>query len=534
MSDDKKTEFTYSQFMPTQEPGSAFAPGPIPLEEKWSPAKMFKDILDKSVAAVFNPQAIKLAEGISMEPPGVSPHAQQAEAILDIQRLNSKGFRVVDINPNILTASSNGCQLDAQDVLELLGPEFVDVNTGNYEDYDGDPNAGSVPTLPYWRTVELPFQGNYLLIEYLPVRSNDITVNQMQFDYSVQDQTQRFDNSDDQTIFSAKHSSSRAILVNFQDTTTKPMLVRPGVPIRTEFSSVFISFKAMSPRIRVTVGYNSSIDSQKVEADAADLHMAPGYGLAANLQENFVPWNITQRDLNASQYVSGNAERNYVQIPSGDVFQADLISNLPYRNGLCLLAGGSITDYQVSQITPTVYANAASEAACIGLGGTWQQNNFQADGLIVGWITGVDFSAFWVSGGDAVVDMELVLEHVQYALGSQASVLRRLCTLPIMGFSKSADPGSPGVTVTQNFTHPIRYAIRPGEAVRVLIRVARAQASGMNYTSYSKYSVQGYQVGSMIAMGSKSGFGVGPFTSTVKLTEHPFPMDLTTYNNPRF
>lgn len=483
-----------------------------------SPKSFFDSLREVANDFIWQPEARKQALGIEMQAPAESVHAQIAEELIAIQQRNSKGFRVIDVNPNLLSRADYYPQIPNDVLIEMFGPEGVTLLAGEYEDGVADNSS-----LPYWRTLELPISGNFLKIEHLPARVNDNRatyggIGQIQATNTV------VDNSDSFTDFSPKHSSDRVFLLHFQDTKENPILAKHGDTFETEFTSVFITFKTLQPRFRVTIGSNSKSTHNDDRLFNSRIAYAPGTGLFSNQTGHMVPFCITNKDLNAFQ-LSFFGTADYVTLQNTVPFNADLIQNVGNIINRCYKAGGANTDYMRAQYVSAgnyQFTNDQTSGACAVAGGNFTANNFSSDGMTIGWINSLSFS--WGAQNEALTGTgitDIYLEIVRYTAAGNAVTVRRLLSL-----------GNAGkYTQTHNMVktpiEPVRFCLNPLDALRVAITTSGALI-------YAKFAIEGYTYGSLAGLGVVSGFPACPFASKLKVTENPYPNDFSTSGNPRY
>lgn len=494
-----------------------------------TPTSLWAALKEFATGQTFSPDAQAARLGIKMQTPEKTVHEQAAEALIDIQRKNSKGYQIIDINPNILDRDDYFPQIEINTLVELFGPEAVSTLSGYYEDATIAPPYS---TAPYWRTIEIPISGNFLKVDYLPVRTND-NVSFTPGGYTIPDKTNKTDNSDSFLDFSPKHAGDQILLLQFQDTQGAPHIAKPGQVYKSEFTTVFLTFKAFGPRIRVTIGSNSTIEEDVDRSANMDLACGPGYGLFNDPYMHGVPFCITDQDLNAIQNPTSFGAYTST---SGATVSADLISNFPQILNRCYKVGGANSDLQIQQYTNLYqYTNDGTSATCAIAGGTWTADNFFRNGMSIGWITGFNASAslYVNTATDYQAFLDIGLEVVRYnASGSTVTVVRRLCMVPLMlGVNVSGSIGQDSKEV--QLATPIRYTLRPREAIRIFVKNTVFTGLGA-INAQVKFSVQGYSLGALAGIGTKSGFAVCPFDHKIKVTENPYPLDQSYSNNPRF
>lgn len=501
--------------------------------------ELFDQLKKQGFSVALTPEAIKKQIGAKMQAPAKSPHAQIAEELIAIQQRNSKGFQVIDVNPNELSRADFYPLIQANVLFELLGQEAISPAAGLYEDTSG--GATDTGVLPYWRTIEIPLNGNFLKIEHLPVRTMDDYQWNITGTNPIKDNTRVTNNSDSFTDFSPKHSSDKIFLLNFQDCKDTPLIAKHGDSFHTEFTSIFLTFKTTQARFRITLGYNSTIthvDDRLVNQDVA---YSPGHGLFNNSVNHAVPFNFTQRDLNTS---FGGYSGGYATILANATLSTDLITNIPLIAPRCYKAGGANTDLQLQQLGGAAatyqYTNDATSAACTGAGGSWQQTNLDTTaslGMTVGWITGFSASFCLSDPPNATTDSylcEIWLEAVQYSSsGATVSIARRICKLEsTLAVFHGTNEGQYSANTSKNFSEPIRYSLTTRESLRVVVSIYAP--GGSTSTILYGFSVEGYSWGTLVGMNTKNSYLVAPFAPKIYFTENPYPLDQSIYGNPRY
>ena len=483
------------------------------------PKVLFSELVRRGFLKPLTPEAQKQALGIKMQAPEQSVHAQIAEELIAIQQRNSKGFRVIDFSPFNFPRDDFYPQMTQGDLVELFGPEAASLGGGYYE----DSNVSANSILPYWRTVEIPISGNFLKIEFLPVRLNEaFSVYDPSVVYPIADNTKLLDNSDQYQYFSPKHSAQKNIIVHFQDTQTNPILAKHGDTFETEFTSFFVTFKAGIPRFRVTIGYNSKMTGQDDRLLNTKLAYGPGHGMFNNPTIHATPFCVTQRDLNAFQNTSAEYP-SALAVGAGTEFNADLFTNVPNILNRCYSSIFPSTDFQLAQYTSSgnsKYNADNTSAACAISGGIFVANNFQVNGMTVGWITAMSLSALYFAAGAGNLMLEMILETFRYtSTGGAGGVIRRIGSVQV-----SVGSTIKNGQITKTFKEPMRFCLEPRDSLRILIR----NATGTNYGGQAaivQFGVEGYTWGPTSGLGVNAGFPAAPFQNDFKMTENPYPID---------
>lgn len=506
---------------------------------KKSPSSLF-DFLKGNSRPSFTIESQRQSLGLGpLSAPQTTPHEQSTDTIAAIQQKNSKGFRVIDINPNNCDRASFYPSLNQQDLVELLGPENCLGSAGaEFEDGSGD----FYSTLPYWRTVQLSISGNFFKVEFLPARINDDHSNIGVAGVSqITDNTKVSGASDDGTDFSAKHATDKIFLIQFEDNTSTPLIAKHGDSFKTDFTNVYISFKQNLPRFRITIGSNSEIAN--VDDRSANMQIAygPGYGLFNNPVIHPVSFCITDRDLNSFQAPAGFVAGQGVFGGSGSSFGADLIQNIPTVLNRCYVAlgtPGSTRDLSREQWLNSAGANTSytsdqTLASCNISGGAFQANNNEQNGMAIGWITGFTANiGASIPAAYAGSQVEVILEIIEYSTNfSSISIVKRLASVSAM--VSGGGNGSVSLAfLSAPLKESIRFCLLQSQALRILI--INTGTEGVGISAFTKFSITGYFMGRLSGLGTSSGFAVAPFAPAIKFTENPYPMDQATSNMPRF
>lgn len=499
------------------------------MQKKKSPTELFDSLIKKGFVTPMNPTAIKQAVGAKMKAPATSPHAQIAEEMIAVQQRNSKGFRVLDFSPFNFPRADYYPQIDKNYLYDLLGPEAVTLASGLYED-----GTNVVSDLPYWRTVEVPVQGNFLKVEFLPARQNEYWASWgSTLPAQIPDNTDTLDNSDSFTAFSPKHATDKFFFVSFQDNQGNQIIAKHGDVFKTEFTTFFITFKTTIPRFRITIGYNSTIENSDDRAANMQIAYGPGFGVFNNPQVNPVPFEITDKDLNGFQNTVPGTGYGYFYVNGSSSFEADLISNVPRITGRCYKAGGANSDLQLAQYNAAgayQYTNDGTSAACAISGGTWTPDNFLNNGMIVGWITHFlgNFSVTYDAAFTSKMMVDVTLEIYRYTSnGASGAPARRLLTIPIV---------LDGLMDSQQFNvplrEPVRFCLMSRDSLRIFVTNKPTNVLASK-TVYCKFAVGGYTLGGLFGHGTNAGYPAAPFDAYHKFTENPYPMDQQ-FGGPRY
>lgn len=406
-------------------------------------------------------------------------HQIEAEEIDAIRASNSKGLRVIDIDPNQLNRTDNFC-IYQHDVIErLVGTEDNNEAGVTRIDNAGNPNPKDV-SLPYWRTVFFNIPGNFLKIEYLPARVVEGATARGAADIKrilANIQPNIYPQNSNVLGGGTLSASKKAILLDFENPTDAPHFVRSGHMYNTTFSSFYLTFKQMSPRIRITVGYNSTIATRHERPDS--LALWNGDGITDQSMSSPVPFSITDRE-----------------VTSGTTF-----------NGITVNPGSAVSN-------PLFYCDPT----------------YGDIGVAVMFLTGFS-GMIWPGVGSSVssysnIDFEILIGQVN-AIGGISSISKR-----IAGFT-AATVAPSGTTQAYNF-----YSTASNfEAIRVTLKTGEGlilRLTPLNGTNASncKFEAKGYYFGTMRGSGFNGTYA--PFILDTMFREHPYPEDNNTYGFPKF
>lgn len=455
------------------------------------------------------------------------PYSRSYDEIITIQQKGSKGFRVVDIDPRICTRDLYSPLVSVDQVTQLVGGESDAIGEGF--------TAESVQ-LPFWRTVAIPAVANWVKIEYLPSAVNDFenftanfpddtsfptypNPNYTQWDAAINNPpiansngnatqyiainsgTQNFGagnlsfNAGDiitfngsiwhktgtdsvlQTLandFTVKYASERLLLVNFEDTTTPPILAKHGDVFDLPFNTIYLSFKIWSPRIRLTIGYNAKIQAVDDRQLMMSPAFGPGHGLLANPYLHSVPFSLNSEDLGVS------------------------------------FAAGFITTNSISDVYETIISNPVNAS---------DPNN---NGSFVGWITSLNYSLSAISGS-SLQNVQGLME-CYIATVSGLTPVRRLFSITN---AVAVNSNNNSANISQQFNDPIRFNLHTGECLVLRFHAQMNLAASANHN----FGLEGYTFGNMV--GSGIGAAFCPFFPAYKLVEEAYPQDRFTQGAPR-
>jgi hypothetical protein len=454
----------------------------------------WEKIINQTKQAVgYTPAQIRKNSGQSLKVQSEDSEAFKLKAaeIIAIQQLNQKGLQVVDINTQVIERMENFCVYDGNLIQNLVGSENIMnvVQAPPNLVYDfADPTALSVSAgvvSPYWRSIYVPYTGNFLKVEYLNSRiavdnSNLSAIVQGISDFSEpQDTSELGSFSSPSTYFAAnKLSSDRIIFLDFNNPTGNPIIAKHGDKFETYFSGFWLTFKQNSPRIRVTVGYNSKTDSESVPPE--NLSLWNGYGLRNNSTINPIPFCITDCDI-------------------------------PNETGPALrTTGWPIT------ATTTEYCLIANPAAVA---------NWEVNGVSICFIN--NFNASVLSTAATATNHFVVAELYVKTLGTAvtnyltgSTKIKRILSIPMV--MSAANYFSQGLDLAET----LRVTLRKNTGL--FIRVTRTAAED----NILKFDLSGYSMGPLFYTRLVSNTQQAPFKPRYKYTENPYPIDLDDYGMP--
>lgn len=433
-----------------------------------------------------NPQVYSRAIGKVIRDNSDTSHELEAEKINAIKQKTSKGYRILDINPNLLDRSDYFCVYDDFVLRDLFGNENLNESVSTKYDNEGSPVPGQPTQVPYFRTLQVPVEGTWLKVEFLPCRKNFARNSDFNLETVLTPTVEPQNTLEQNNTFDdvAPLSGEDIILLEFENPQGKPHVVRNGDVFRTYFTNLILTVKQNSPRIRVTVGFNSEIESTETRPET--LHIWKGHGIA---RESFLtprPFLISDREANSTS-TKGVA----IAKTAGSQTNHVLVTNI----------NGSFP----------------------GLGGTFPL------GLHIGWITGfrgIFYSESFGVGDLYGLDADLMIAKVDPNLGTVTSVLEKVCSLPFISQWTAGDS-----TVKENtyVGEPIRYQLRTGEALILRTSIIYGKVGAPDL--WLKFSVNGYAFGTMKSA-SVSGLYT-PFEPGFLFTENAYPGDLDRYLAPR-
>lgn len=390
-------------------------------------------------------------------------HTLKAEEIDAIRRLQSRGYRVIDLDPNLLPKDEFNCAYAGDIVANLTGENLT--TTG----IDGSGFAKC--TNPYWRTFAFDCPGNFLKIEILPVRQ------EVGSGLGVTPLEQPISLVPTGTIATANpavlsEASRRIMLLDFEAPTSTPHVVSDGMVFKTYFSAFYLTLKNLNTRVRITIGYNSEI--QEREEKEVGLALFGGRGITTRSQIAPTAFSMNHLDVNPNNasgvpYAPPYNQKNFGLIINRDNPGSSLGS--PIGNSIVWFTG-----YDARMIVP---GNAGANAGLI-----------RCDIMLA--------------------EINLLYEPVTW--------LKRIMTLSV-GMEAN---GRLGAFVNQNLTESIRVSLPP--LTGIFLRLSEVMSVDGSGTRFINFNLNGYVLGGFDAL-EQSGLAVAPFYTTTFTKENPWPLD---------
>ena len=431
----------------------------------------FVEELSEAIDSLFlSPeQRTREVGNVGPQAPGPDPFAQDVEQIQGLIQRGRAGFRTIDIDSFQLSQENYRCQVPETYLNELLGYE------------NPIPGSGSPTRLQFWRTVEIPFQGNFLKVEYLPSRVNITGAVPVIRDQSSNpvDYSAGTPAGNDYTLAIASKSP---ILVQFEENTGPCHISNGSTSFKTPFSRVYVSFHAFGgPRIRVTIGFNTEVQDEQDKSLNADLAMGPGIGLFGAPGYHAVPFSIS------SENYSTNIAARY-----------SIVNTTPTSLDNQLIRGGTAS----TDVNNGIF------------------NDYQ--GVAVLWITGVSAQLHTTSapvGGLNSFQLCLAIQK-PIAPTYSTSTYRKIWTKTVLPLDLTGVADDRRFNIDISFEKPARVCLRNRETLNFLM----INPSGANVAVYNiTYDVRGYSYGGLKATGAAG--STAPVLSVLLLSEHPYPMD---------
>ncbi len=447
-----------------------------------------------------------------MQSPGPDPFSQNPDDIHSIAQVSSTPFKIVDIQPYYVDVATYPCIYKKDVLTQLLGPEGISEEDFNDTGLTTPPSFGirviqTDEAGNYWRTVALPFVGNFLKIESLPLRnigigsydilnSNNLpnpevippasdisksgpgnvagwtTANVVDQDYwytEAHGGINYYPNAAQATT----HMSKQIFLVSFDSQNAIPLVTYSGTVFKCPYNQVFVTFKTGAGPIRVTSGYNSEIIDRPPDVDGnSNMAMRSPNGFLERPLLHFVPFCVTGDDSEAGLTriaVNASATKTYV----------------------------------ITQPLGTISPEAS---------------NFHQD-------TRKGIGVMWISSFNFVSDPEVTaVNHwakVTLYISDTSGTLRRLVyRRSFFAYPENGTTGHLSHIHDISFSAPIRVCLHQNEQLRIAI----VNGDGTGHL-YCAYTIQGYTYGRWRYENMNAGDKQVPMVLLDIVNEHPYPLD---------
>jgi len=413
-------------------------------------------------------------------------HTLDSDLINSIRQTQSRGFKVIDIDPNLLDKSEFFCVYGDDILSRLLG---TDIQPTSLQQVDSISNGNS--PRQYWRSIQFDEPGTYLKIEFMPARRaglgnpSNATLNINPLSITPSDTNDQFNG--DQYSYSPYIAGTRGILIDFENPTQAPHFTNDEIEFHTNFSSFILSLRQLSVPVRITIGYNSKVVAKNEKEKS--LHLFGGEGLTRKSLIHPTAFCLTDKDVNVASYSGVNISTYY--------------NSIKYDNLIC-------NSYQGPAGSPDA----------------------EGYGVSVFYITG--FSAFLyeiLSGTPSFTELfDVELVHMKMSsLFVPTTVNKRLCGVTLQA-SWLTSSHIPTVHANAVITEPIRVSLRPNECLALRVIPVIATNDVAITSRLLKFQMNGYTFGSFSNATLSAGV---PYNTNYRFTEHPFPQDLSTYSLPR-
>lgn len=419
--------------------------------------------------------------------PDLSGYELEAKKLSTIQAYQSKGFQITDITPGNLSIVDYACAMRASWLFD--GVNFM-------------PDHDRYLTTNF-RSVDIQSPGNFLKIEFIGEINNFSNLSgepgplyreraslkyQSVFNDSPAPKglnlVQRNSSSGPipQDVYHYDNYSRGVVWVSFNSTDQKPHLVRDGDVFNTYFDTITIHCNIGAPKIRVTIGNNSTIISPDTDSQInSQLHLAGGARLIKKLDQVMQPFCITDATATGKS-VQGT---NFYNITSGirSVFSlVDVPSDFFTTNFEYISSG-----YSVFWITKLRFRYTTN-----------------TDLDITSYLTAKFIIACGIPGVDAFAYRKLVAS----------------CSPKITG--KASDE------VELDFSQPLRVVIPPQSTFCLEIISQNLPSSPIVFTPI--YEIYGYSLGGIIPIYFVNGT-FSNLATTKFITDSSFLDDFTTQYN---
>lgn len=420
---------------------------------------LFKNGLRTSPSTLESLRKNNIAVGLTQ----AASHTMSPETVDSIRATQSRGLKVIDLDPNLLDKFDFAVQYDDSILANLVGEGTSSTNT------DGSGPAASVK--PYWRTFQFDCPGTWVKIETLPVRiESGRGLSTTSYENPVNLSPQNTSSTTNPSVIA--EASRRVILLDFEAPTAAPHLVRPGQIFRTDFSSVLITVKQLNVRLRITIGTNSEIEANHEPQHS--LSLFGGRGITTDYQLAPIPFSMGHRDVVSSQALG---------VPLVPGILNSSLTNLLYSPDVSIPLGTPIG------------------ASVFFLTGFWTRafvrQSVAAEGLY---------------------SVELFLMNYNLVTLAPTTQIKRICSLDLVAYQNVQGTDQ----VNLQLAEPIRVMIPPMTCVA--LKISEIIDNGSPDIVYFRFGLDGYVLGGFSA-NTTSGLSNAPFQTTVFMKENAWPMD---------
>lgn len=241
--------------------------------------KGWSDIIDHGLDKFFNWNTQKISVNPDETKESFGPDIYNsietgaeldAQKLQAIQRINSKGFQIIELNPRLMDPLDYSCELPIDELIETIGAQT---------DFFGFDTISVNPS-PLFKSYEIPIVGNYIRIEFCPAKFASSLV----------------PHNNNQNVAGASHTINAGSMagldnnyafLNFGDVQGKSIKVKHGDEFKTYFNNVIITFPGLGPKIRIIVGFNAEYATKDHHSES--LHL----GNVASISNNHhaLTWN---------------------------------------------------------------------------------------------------------------------------------------------------------------------------------------------------------------------------------------------------
>lgn len=232
------------------------------------------------------------------------------ERLFAIQQKRTRPLQVIDINPGLLDPIANAFSLPFESIFD--GANFIPNQNGSLS--------------ANWRTVNIPIAGNFVKIEFIyenngqANRKNDANIAnnsippypfaQLKYSSAIVSGNE-LDLTTGQSISSFDSFARTKVFLNFSSLADKPHIItKSGDSFDTYFSELNLTLNIGSPKIRVTIGFNSTKSDGPSNAEVNSKFAITGAGRLFNEIDTVLsPFCITEVDNGDSSTININGRK---------------------------------------------------------------------------------------------------------------------------------------------------------------------------------------------------------------------------------